>query len=84
MKPININIEKFASRFSQEYSFLYANRDRVAGFREAVEAGDRFIRNHPEFVAEFCNYRGDLISSDREVAAFAFTLDAMIPSTVVF
>ena len=75
---IGIDIKAFAERFAKEYAFLYENRNGVAGYYEAVEAGDDFIRNNPEFVAEFCNYRGDLLTSDREVAAFAFVLSDVL------
>ena len=61
-------------QFKKEYAFLYENRNRVAGYYEALEAGDAFICQHPEFVGEFVRYRGDFLSSDREVAAFAFAL----------
>jgi hypothetical protein len=74
----NINIHEFNNRFGNEYEFLYDNRDNVAGFHDAVREGDKFIKEHAEFVREFCKYRGDIISSDREVAAFMFALSSMI------
>lgn len=77
MKMVNVDIKEFADKFNDEYDFLYKNYDRVAGYDEAVETGDIFIQNHPEFVAEFANYRRDLITSDREVAAFMFALEDM-------
>lgn len=75
---MDINIKMFAEQFKKEYKFLYDNYDRVAGYNEAVEVGDKFIAEHSEFVGEFVKYRGDIISSDREVAAFMFALDAII------
>lgn len=77
MKKFNINIEEFLRKFDEEYEFLYDHRDNVAGYDEALAAGDEFISAHPEFVAEFVNYRGDFISSDREVVAFMFALDSL-------
>ena len=78
---MNINIHEFAKKFSEEYGFLYDNGDRVAGYREAVEAFDEFLRNDiggfKKFVREFCNYRNDIVSSDREAAAFMFALESM-------
>lgn len=74
----NINIHKFLEQFNKEYDFLYDNYDNVAGYDEAVVAGDEFIKKNPKFVREFVEYRGDFISSDREVAAFMFTLKTMI------
>lgn len=77
MTIINICIEDFLKKFNEEYAFLYEQHDNVAGFQEAVEFGDDFIPKHKEFVSEFCNYRGDFLLSDREVAAFMFALDSM-------
>lgn len=76
---MTVNIHKFAEKFGKEYEFLYEHGDRVAGYREAVEAFDEAIRSEQfqRFVGEFNAYRQDFISSDREAAAFMFALDAM-------
>ena len=78
MANININIHKFLKEFNKQYDFLYNARDNVAGYREALEEGDEFIKKNSEFVGEFVRYRGDFISSDREVVAFMFALDNMV------
>ena len=78
----NINIMEFDKEFNKQYNFLYDHYDRVAGYDEALEAGDKFIKKHPDFIREFVQYRGDFISSDREVVAFMFALDNMIPEGV--
>lgn len=70
-----INIKDFAAKFLDNYIFLYENKDNVAGFDEAISFFDNFLKTHTEFVAEFARYRGDYISSDREAAAFSFTLE---------
>ena len=75
---MNINIENFLNKFNEEYEFLYDNNDNVAGYKEALQAGDKFIAEHSDFVGEFIKYRGDFISSDREVVAFMFALESMI------
>ena len=72
---MDINIDNFLKKFNEEYKFLYDNNDNVAGYNEAVDFGDEFIKKHNDFVAEFCRYRGDILSSDREVAAFAFAME---------
>ena len=77
-KKYNIDIEKFIEKFRENYKFLYDNNDNVAGYREALEDGDKFIKDNPNFIGEFVKYRGDFISSDREVVAFMFTLEDMI------
>lgn len=76
-QEFNINIEEFLQKFKQEYGFLYDHHDRVAGYQEAVDAFDAFAEKHEGFVSEFEIYRGDIITSDREAAAFMFTLDAL-------
>lgn len=75
---MSINIQKFAEQFDKEYKFLYDNDDMVAGYNEALEEGDKFIAEHGDFVGEFVKYRGDFISSDREVVAFMFALNEMM------
>ena len=70
----NINMEKFCEQFQKEYNFLYDCRGYVAGYDEAVSAFDRFQADHADFVREFAHYRGAVVSSDREAAAFLFAL----------
>ena len=79
MKINNINIHQFLDKFNKEYSFLYENKNRVAGYKEAVQAFDAMLTSkHKPFIIEFVNFRQDFISSDREAAAFMFTLYDMI------
>ncbi len=70
----NINMEKFREQFQKEYHFLYDCRGYVAGYDEAVSAFDRFQIDHADFVREFAQYRGDVVLSDWEAAAFMFAL----------
>ena len=79
---ITISIEEFTSDFSNMYSFLYRNNDHVAGFGEAVAAFDEFAEKHTAFVCKFIDHRGDAITSDREAAAFMFTLMRFDPSAL--
>lgn len=74
---MSINIHAFNKQFQKEYEFLYENRDRVAGYEEAVDAFCLFLNDHFDFVCEYAKYRGDVISSDREAAAFMFALETM-------
>lgn len=73
----NIGMEKFCEQFQKEYNFLYDCRGYIAGYDEAVSAFDRFQIDHADFVREFAQYRGDVVSSDREAAAFMFALDSL-------
>lgn len=65
----------FVKHMKKEYDFLYENSDRVAGYYEALDFGDMWIHQHPVEMGKFYQVRGDFITSDREVAAFAFTLE---------
>jgi len=71
---MNVQIEKFLDTFNSIYSELYEAGDNVAGFDEAVAFFDEFTKQQPEFVGEFVKFRGDLITSDREAASFAYAL----------
>lgn len=77
MMVFNFNIADFLKKFDDNYDFLYdasRNGSEVAGQREATDAFDDFLKQHRDFVCEFVKYRGDVISSDREAAAFMFTM----------
>lgn len=78
---MKINIHDFAKQFKLEYRFLYENWDHVAGYDEAVDAFDDYLKNDVggfrKFVGEFVDYRHDIISSDREAAAFMFALESL-------
>lgn len=76
----NIDMGKFCEQFQKEYNFLYDCRGYVAGYDESVSAFDRFQADHADFVREFAQYRGDVVSSDREAAAFMFALDSLADS----
>ena len=72
-----INIQKFREKYLEEYEALYNQEGEVAGYREAVQAFDEFVKPHQAFVGEFVKFHGDFISSDREAAAFMFALQAL-------
>lgn len=81
MMVFNFNIDDFLKKFDDNCDFLdflydvNKNGSEVAGLqREAANAFDDFVKEHRDFVREFVNYRGDFISSDREAAAFMFTI----------
>lgn len=80
-KKISVNIHDFAKKFGEEYEFCYENDDCVAGYEEAVDAFDDYLKRDicgfKKFVGEFVNFRHDFISSDREAAAFMFALESM-------
>lgn len=64
---------KFTKLMSYLYDAFYATwNGEEDEFRSLVKQGDSIIRNEvfKPFLNEVVTHRGDLISSDREVAAF--------------
>jgi len=66
-----IDMKRFLNSFDFYYELLYKNADGLADRNEAwaCDYFDRFLSGS-KFVKTFCEYRGDLITSDREAAAF--------------
>lgn len=67
-------MREVVEKFKEEYDFLYENYDNVAGYNDALTAGELFIKDNPEFMTTFTDVYGDFVSSDREVVALAFAL----------
>lgn len=65
--------EAFNKKFNYYYNEMYEGR--LDDSREWVEKGDRILQTQTKFVNLFVNYRRDIISSDREVAALARAYD---------
>lgn len=74
----DVDMNAFLDKFNKEYDFLYKNRDRVAGYDEARDYFDEWVKKpeSKEFMKKFFEIRGDIVSSDREAAAFAFALES--------
>ena len=79
MKETKVNIKEFLKKFNEEYDFLYEHNDNVCGYYDALKEGDLFIsdKKNINFIREFNEYRQDILSSDREVVAFMFTMESM-------
>ena len=80
MKPTGPDMEELKNAFVKNYSRLYqTDDDHESGeFYDAVDKFDEMSANDPQFAAtvqKFNKYMGDLISSDREAAAFVMALD---------
>ena len=75
----NINICAFLEQFNREHEYLYDHHDHVAGYDEAVDSFDAFLKDkaNASFVREFAAYRGDVVSRSREASAFIFTIDEL-------
>lgn len=72
----NVNFHKLDERYDEAYKYLWDN-GKVDGYYEALDAGDVFLRKQKEFVGQYCRYRQDIFSSDREVVALIFALNGM-------
>lgn len=69
------DFDSFYNKFGEMYETIYEARDQVDGFCWAVKEFDEVIlKKHKDFVMTFVKLRGDAITSDREAAAFTFTL----------
>ena len=70
----NFSYKKFTKLMAYIYEAFYNSwSEEEDESRSLVKQGDSIIRNEAfkSFLKEVTNYRGDVISSDREVAAFA-------------
>lgn len=79
---VTVSMEELEPVFEKWYSNFYRTHDDNDSkeYREAVKTFDKKSKNDPEFsaiVQQFTNYRCDLISSDREAAAFVMALDEL-------
>ena len=63
-------LEDFAIAYNMAYDFLYDNDVNLSNYRELVDFGDSLLRDEWVIVKQFNYYRLDILSSDREVAAF--------------
>lgn len=61
-------------KYNEQYDRLYDALNNVEGYDKAVEIGDKYINDNAELVGNFVKVHGDYLSSDREIAAFAFAL----------
>lgn len=77
MNLCSIDLKTFNDLFVKKYERLYSNHDNIAGFKEAYRTFDRLIKHDEsivDFLSRFNKFRQDIISSDREAAAFMFAL----------
>lgn len=79
-EPTGPDMEELKNAFVKNYSRLYqTDDDHESGeFYDAVDKFDEMSANNAQFTAtvqKFNKYMGDLISSDREAAAFVMALD---------
>lgn len=75
-----IDMETLGRKFSEEYDFLYEMDGKgtyVAGYDEALAFGEQMLSNQDPLLIGFVRYRQDPLTSDRELAAFAFAVTSL-------
>ncbi len=77
-------IDRLAKTIGEKYDWLYGLGHEGAktgniGYSEMLEFGDKLIAECPEITAAVVKARGDILSSDREVAAYGFAVNEMFP-----
>ena len=68
---------ELGQQFAKEYEFLYnadCNHQYVAGYDEALDFGLEMLDSEDDLMIEYARYRQDPLTSDREIAAFAFAV----------
>ncbi len=79
---VTVDMKKLQAAFTKHYSRLYRTHDdhESSEYLDAVDRFDELSDNDPQFTAtvqKFNEYTSDLISSDREAAAFVMALDEL-------
>ena len=79
---VTVDMKKLQAAFTKHYSRLYRTHDdhESGEYLDAVDRFDELSSNDPQFTAtvqKFNEYTSDLISSDREAAAFVMALDEL-------
>ena len=79
--PYNVNPQvdtfMFDLRFNKVYKELYDSEEYDSYYYEALDAGDKLIKKYPELIKSLVISRGDIFSSDREVAAMVMALNGL-------
>ena len=85
MKITDINVKTIVNEMQRQYNFLYNSCGRIDRYWESVNKFDLLMESDPVFknlVTKVVNERMDIISSDREVAAFMFALEEVTHTTL--
>ncbi len=82
----DLNIDDFYERYQKNYEWLYNGGDRLSDYHTLWEEFEELYTESEwfcSFVEEFCDFIGDMITSDREEAAFILTLHDVIESGMI-
>lgn len=70
-----MNMKEFKKAYINNYEYLYNYEGMAPGYQEAIDYFDNSLSNNQkEVLKAFNESRFDFIASDREAAAFVFTL----------
>ena len=75
----DVKPETMLRLFEEEYERLYECGDKVEGYSDAVDSFDEYIKDKYflSFVGNFNRLREDVVTSDREAAAFMFAMNRL-------
>lgn len=65
------SMSKMLKKFNTAYNWMYENDFDTY---DLMVEGEKLVKSCPDIFNEFVEYRGDLLTSDRELAAFACAL----------
>ena len=71
IKQLKEVVEKTNEYYGQIYE---QGENNIDGYEQALEQGEKFINENSNLVNHINRMRGDILSSDREVAAFGFAI----------
>lgn len=75
---MTINCQTLLDQFNKNYDFLYNSKAYVAGYNEALDYFDNTVCKNKALtyiLSKFVDFRGYILSSDRECVAFVFSLE---------
>lgn len=75
---MGLDVVELHKRFGEEYERIYYAEDKVEYYEWAVTMGDMLLKYANQFTMRFVEYRRDMLTSDREMAAFAFAVCGML------
>lgn len=71
------NVDEILAKFGEWYELLYEH-DRMLPLLDpedkVMECGEKLIRRYPDVYRAFCKEREDILTSDRELRAYALAL----------
>lgn len=67
-------LKQFDEIYKKQYSVLYSQKQDTTAYTKALSEWNNFCMQNEQFVSAYIQYRGDYLSSDREIVAFMFAV----------